>query len=198
MSELIPDCSQLVSPGGNSTVPPGIHTQEKLLWNGSGRKTSPLLFHQKLVLLFLSCSSQHHINNHQLNSVFHFFMLKEKHGVRMWAKLKHSCVPIIQMKIADLFLEIIIASIPGNHDPEPKAFPLWISSAVADVTELFNKLINAHICSEQKFYVFQYSKHVNSTMQKIEWTMKEEITLFRMHGVNPESVSARWENKQQR
>ena len=47
------------------------------------------------------------------------------------------------------------------------------------------------MCSEQRFYICKYAKLVNSTMQKVECTTKEEITLFRMHGVNPASVSMR-------
>ena len=38
------------------------------------------------------------------------------------------------MKIMDLFLEIIIPSLPGNHDPEPTGFQLGMSSLLPDVT----------------------------------------------------------------
>ena len=54
------------------------------------------------------------------------------------------------------------------------------------------------MCSEQRFYICKQSKRVNSTMQEVECTTKEEITLFTMHGVNPASVSVRWENKPQK
>ena len=38
------------------------------------------------------------------------------------------------MKLTDLFLEIIIPSFPGNHDPEPMVFQLCMSSVLPGVT----------------------------------------------------------------
>ena len=97
------------------------------------------------------------------------------------------------MKIIDLFLEIIISSLPGNQESEPMAFQLWMSSALADVTWFLNWSINRlkHISSEQRCYICKCTKHVISTRQQIECTRKGAITLFRTHGVNHASVFAR-------
>ena len=102
------------------------------------------------------------------------------------------------MKIADLFLEIITPSLPGNHDPEPMVFQLWLSSVLPDVTGFLNWSINSslHICVVNKASTGKCRKQVNSAMKKIECT-GEEITLFRVHGVNPASVFMRRENKPQ-
>ena len=42
------------------------------------------------------------------------------------------------MKIIDLLLEVVLSSLPGNHDTGPMAFLPQISSALADVTEFLN------------------------------------------------------------
>ena len=56
---------------------------------------------------------------------YFFFMLKEKKNeARIEQHQSMKCVPIICMKTVDLFFEIIISSLPGNHDPEPTAFQL--------------------------------------------------------------------------
>ena len=104
------------------------------------------------------------------------------------------------MKMVDLFLEIIISSLPGNQESEPMAFQLWMSSALADVTWFLNWSINRlkHISSQQRCYICKCTKHVISTRQQIECTRKGAITLFRTHGVNPETVLVRRENKPQR
>ena len=45
------------------------------------------------------------------------------------------------MKIIDLFLEIVLSSLPGNHDTGTMAFLPQISSVLADVTELLKSSI---------------------------------------------------------
>ena len=65
-------------------------------------------------------------------------------------------VPIIQMKIRDIFFETIVSSLPGNQDSEPMAFHLWMSSALFAVTGFLNWSINwlMSICVENKGALF--------------------------------------------